>query len=80
MLQGASVMVRQQQCDDRHITLAELAPLSALCPCRPGPMLACLYTYPDPTKHLLILHVLGLPERMRVTGLSSEQNALLPQA
>ncbi len=28
----------------------------------------------------LILHVLGLQKRMRVTGLSSEQNALLSQA
>ena len=30
MLQGASLMLRQQRCDDRHITLAELAPLSTL--------------------------------------------------
>jgi hypothetical protein len=77
MLQGASLMFRQQRCDDHHITLAELTPLSALCPCRP--VLACPYTYTDPKKHLLILHVLGLPKRMRVTGLSSEQNAPLSQ-
>ena len=48
MLQGASLMLRQQ----RHITLTELAPLSALCSCRPSHVLACLYTYTDPTKHL----------------------------